>query len=141
MDPASILALLGLIQVIVRVFGPPVARFFEAEIESFRARNPDHPDAIAAVSTIAAVFQAAALEFENMDWGTMTPDEISKAKRDGVITEASGRVLARGMNISPDDAAMYAHKAYQAVVFLKGGRKAPAVPLEQVPILQPEGGN
>lgn len=141
MDPASILALLGLIQLVLRVLGPPVARFFEAEIESFRARNPDHPDAVAAVSTIAEVFEAAAREFEAMDWGTMTADEISKAKRDGVITEASGRVLARGMKISPDDAAMYAHRAYQAVVFLKGGRKAPAVPLVDVPILTPEGGN
>lgn len=129
MDPASILALLGLIQIVMRVFGPPVAHFFEGEIESFRARNPDHPNAVHAVTDIAAVFEACAREFDAMDWGTMTADEIGKAKRDGVIVEASGRVAARGLNISPDDAAMYAHRAYQAVVFLEGGRKAPPTPL------------
>src|ERR1043166_2798834 len=121
MNPATILALLGLIQLVLRIFGPPVAHAIQAEIESFRARNPDHPNAVAAVSTITGIFEAAAREFEAMDWGTMTPDEISKAKRDGVIVEGSGRVLARGMNISPDDAAMYAHKAYQALVFLDTG--------------------
>ncbi|MDX6479563.1 MAG: hypothetical protein QOG85_73 [Gaiellaceae bacterium] len=134
MDPASILALLGLIQLVMRIFGPPVARFMQAEVESFRARNPDHPNAIAAVETISSIFEAAAHEFEHMDWGTMTPDEIGKAKRDGVIVEASGRVAARGLQISPDDAAMYAHRAYQAVVFLAGGRKAPAVPIADAAI-------
>lgn len=130
MEPASILALLGLIQLVMRVFGPPVARFLEAEIEAFRARNPDHPNAAEGLATIHSVFEAVAHEFEAMDWGTMDPDEISAAKRDGVILEGSARVVARGLNISPDDATEYTNRAYKAVVFLKGGRKAPEKPLE-----------
>lgn len=134
----ELVAILGLVSLFLKIFGPTMSRFAEAEIEKFRAKHPDRPNVAAGLERMRAIVDATVHEMERQDFGELTGRELAMAKHDGAVRELLGdlevqqqvgRLAVEGFNANRDDVDQLVKAAVDTMNYLPGGRKAPATPL------------